>query len=152
MHCLNLKITYQCTNHCSFCFSSYLANEQISVNGLVKAIVDGRSRGCKELVISGGEPTLLPDVIPSDAGWILISLHRTVTHLVEVFKHLRVGRRCVVAHGSLTVNEVYVSQTQQVCVVAVIHIAWVHAKTFFLVVGIASHQMLGTIAATCGIP
>ena len=63
MHCLNLKITYQCTNNCSFCFSSYLANEQISVNGLVKAIVDGRSRGCKELVISGGEATLLPDVI-----------------------------------------------------------------------------------------
>lgn len=63
MHCLNLKITYQCTNKCSFCFSSYLANEEISVNGLINAIVDGRSRGCKELVISGGEPTLLPDVL-----------------------------------------------------------------------------------------
>jgi len=63
MHCLNLKITYQCTNHCSFCFSSYLANEQISADGLFKAIDDGYSRGCRELVISGGEPTLLPDVV-----------------------------------------------------------------------------------------
>ena len=63
MHCLNLKITYKCTNHCSFCFSSYLANEQISINGLFKAIDDGYHNGCRELVISGGEPTLLPEVI-----------------------------------------------------------------------------------------
>ena len=33
MHCLNLKITYQCTNQCSFCFSSHFANERTSVTG-----------------------------------------------------------------------------------------------------------------------
>lgn len=34
-----------------------------SVDGLVKAIIDGKKNGCNELVISGGEPTLYPDVI-----------------------------------------------------------------------------------------
>ncbi len=63
MHCLNLKITYDCTNKCRFCFSSYLKDNIISVDGLIKAVEDGNANGCNELVLSGGEPTLYPDVI-----------------------------------------------------------------------------------------
>lgn len=63
MHCLNLKITYDCTNHCSFCFSSYLKNISISLESLKQAIVHGSENGCNELVLSGGEPTLYPEYI-----------------------------------------------------------------------------------------
>lgn len=63
MHCLNLKITYNCTNDCSFCFSSYLKNNVIDLDGLKQAVIQGANNGCTELVISGGEPTLLPDTI-----------------------------------------------------------------------------------------
>lgn len=63
MHCLNLKLTYNCTNNCSFCFSSYLKNNIITDEGLIDAIKQGYQNGCRELVLSGGEPTLLPDTI-----------------------------------------------------------------------------------------
>ena len=63
MHCLNLKITYRCTNQCSFCFSSYLKDEQISEEGLLSAIKRGREQGCNELVLSGGEPSVRPNVL-----------------------------------------------------------------------------------------
>lgn len=63
MHCLNLKITYRCTNKCAFCFSSYLAGTEISTDRLISAVANGYDKGCRELVISGGEPTLLPDVV-----------------------------------------------------------------------------------------
>lgn len=63
LHCLNLKITYDCTNKCQFCFSTYLKDNIISVDGLLKAIEDGITNGCDELVLSGGEPTLYPDII-----------------------------------------------------------------------------------------
>lgn len=63
MRCLNLKITYDCTNKCQFCFSSYLKDTSISLDGLIKAVENGRNNGCNELVISGGEPTLYPDNI-----------------------------------------------------------------------------------------
>lgn len=63
MHCLNLKLTYKCTNQCSFCFSSYLANKVLSIDGLLAAVNSGYSCGCRELVLSGGEPTLVPDVM-----------------------------------------------------------------------------------------
>ena len=35
----------------------------IYVDGLIEAIIDGKKNGCNELIISGGEPTLFPDVI-----------------------------------------------------------------------------------------
>lgn len=63
MHCLNLKLTYNCTNNCSFCFSSYLKDNVISLEGLLEAVKHGAENGCNELVLSGGEPTLLPDSI-----------------------------------------------------------------------------------------
>lgn len=63
MHCLNLKLTYDCTNRCSFCFSSYLKKEKIEIDGLLCAVEEGWRRGCNELVLSGGEPTLCPDVL-----------------------------------------------------------------------------------------
>lgn len=63
MHCLNLKLTYKCTNQCSFCFASHLSNTNMSLDGLLSAIDLGYSHGCRELVLSGGEPTLVPDVI-----------------------------------------------------------------------------------------
>ena len=63
MHCLNLKITYECSNRCSFCFSSYLKNSHIDKDSLLKAVAKGRDQGCNEMVISGGEPTLCPDLI-----------------------------------------------------------------------------------------
>ena len=63
MHCLNLKITYQCTNHCSFCFASHLTEERISADGLTIGLRDGYSKGCRELVLSGGEPTQYPELM-----------------------------------------------------------------------------------------
>ena len=61
MRCLNLKLTYACTNCCSFCFSSYLKDEVIGEAGLLREVEEGYRRGCRELVLSGGEPTLCPD-------------------------------------------------------------------------------------------
>lgn len=63
MHCLNLKITYNCTNNCSFCFSSYLKDNVMSLVGMKNAVKQGRKNGCNELVISGGEPTTIPETI-----------------------------------------------------------------------------------------
>lgn len=63
MRCLNLKITYECTNDCSFCFSSHLKNSIIPLESLLNALTEGFENGCRELVISGGEPTLFPDKI-----------------------------------------------------------------------------------------
>lgn len=63
LHCLNLKITYNCTNNCSFCFSSYLKDNVISLEGLKSAVKKGFDNGCDELVISGGEPTSVPKTI-----------------------------------------------------------------------------------------
>lgn len=65
MHCLNLKITYECTNNCFFCFSSYLQKNVITLNGILDAVKRGYNAGCRELVISGGEPTLFPNIIKS---------------------------------------------------------------------------------------
>ncbi len=63
MHCLNLKITYDCTNHCSFCFSSYMKGTRIPLESLKEAVLEGHRNGCNELVLSGGEPTLYPEYI-----------------------------------------------------------------------------------------
>lgn len=63
MHCLNLKLTYNCTNHCSFCFSSRLSGNEITLEGLKRAVEVGYKSGCREIVISGGEPTLVPGFI-----------------------------------------------------------------------------------------
>lgn len=63
MHCLNLKITYECTNKCSFCFSSYLKETVINMRDIINALKSGFKNGCRELVISGGEPTLFPNKI-----------------------------------------------------------------------------------------
>lgn len=63
MHCLNLKLTYDCTNNCSFCFSSYLKDNIITYEGLADAVIKGFNNGCRELVLSGGEPTLLAGTI-----------------------------------------------------------------------------------------
>lgn len=60
LHCLNLKITYECTNDCSFCFSSYLKDNIMSMHGMKEAIKKGYDNGSRELVISGGEPTTKP--------------------------------------------------------------------------------------------
>lgn len=63
MRCLNLKLTYQCTNKCGFCFSSYLKDEAIGEAGLLREVEEGYRRGCRELTLSGGEPTLRPDTL-----------------------------------------------------------------------------------------
>ena len=63
MRSLNAKLTYRCNNNCKFCFSSYLKDVQISLDALLKAVDYGYERGCRSLVLSGGEPTLLPDAM-----------------------------------------------------------------------------------------
>lgn len=63
MRCLNLKLTYECTNKCSFCFSSHLVGQDMSMDGLLSSVKSGYLRGCRELVLSGGEPTLVADVL-----------------------------------------------------------------------------------------
>lgn len=63
MHCLNLKVTYNCSNDCSFCFSSYMKDVVIPLENLKTAVIQGHKKGCNELVLSGGEPTLFPEYI-----------------------------------------------------------------------------------------
>ncbi len=63
MHCLNVKLTYKCSNQCRFCFSSYLHSVQPSKDSILSAVEEGYSKGCRELVLSGGEPTLVPDLV-----------------------------------------------------------------------------------------
>ena len=58
MHCLNLKLTYDCTNDCAFCFSSYMKNETLSFSSLLNTIEKGYRNGAREIVLSGGEPTI----------------------------------------------------------------------------------------------
>ena len=76
MRCLNLKITYDCTNNCSFCFSSYMKGKVIPLNSLREAVIHGASNGCNELVLSGGEPTIYPNYVAelidlaSDNGYL----------------------------------------------------------------------------------
>ena len=65
LHCLNLKLTYKCTNRCPFCFSKHLSNNEITLDGLKKAIEIGFSSGCREIVLSGGEPTIVPEILTS---------------------------------------------------------------------------------------
>lgn len=63
MRSLNAKLTYRCTNNCQFCFSSYLKDVKITFAALLKAVDYGYERGCRSLILSGGEPTLLPDTV-----------------------------------------------------------------------------------------
>ena len=60
MRCLSVKLTYGCNNDCPFCFAGQLRGESISLPGILDAIETGFARGCRALVLSGGEPTLMP--------------------------------------------------------------------------------------------
>lgn len=63
MQCLNLKVTYACTNSCTFCFSNARATVgNRSYDELAKQIREGLTRGCRHLVLSGGEPTLFREL------------------------------------------------------------------------------------------
>ena len=57
MHCLNLKLTYDCSNDCKFCFSKHLKGQNLPLNDLLKVIEKAYSDGAREIVLSGGEPT-----------------------------------------------------------------------------------------------
>jgi len=63
MHSLNLKVSYKCSNNCSFCFASELSGLAISEAGIMKAVESGYASGARQLVISGGEPTLFPGLM-----------------------------------------------------------------------------------------
>ena len=63
MRCLNVKLTYDCNNDCPFCFACMLRGERISLPGILRAIETGYERGCRSLVVSGGEPTLMPSLV-----------------------------------------------------------------------------------------
>jgi MoaA/NifB/PqqE/SkfB family radical SAM enzyme len=63
MRCLNVKLTYDCNNDCPFCFACELRGERISLPGILHAIEKGYARGCRSLVLSGGEPTLMPSLV-----------------------------------------------------------------------------------------
>lgn len=58
MRCLNVKLTYRCTNNCRFCFSAHMQDVVISDQSLFSSIEKGYLQGCRSLVVSGGEPTL----------------------------------------------------------------------------------------------
>lgn len=58
MQCLNIKITYKCNNSCSYCFSSDLKEIELDIEELKLVIDKGYRKGCRGLIISGGEPTL----------------------------------------------------------------------------------------------
>ena len=65
MHCLNVKVTYQCCNKCSYCFSNSYKNINISLEELKYAVSNGYDRGCRSIILSGGEPTYDEDKLIS---------------------------------------------------------------------------------------
>lgn len=58
MQCLNVKLTYDCSNECSYCFSKNMKNIKIDIQKLKKTILEAYKNNCRGLIISGGEPTL----------------------------------------------------------------------------------------------
>ena len=113
MHCLNLKITYDCTNHCSFCFSSYMNNTSMTLDKLKHAVIQGHESDCNELVLSGGEPTLYPHY---------------VMELLHVAKDLNYKKFIIQTNGyGLAINSDFVSlldhmaKTSDVCLSFSVH-------------------------------
>lgn len=58
MQCLNVKLTYDCSNKCSYCFSANMTNIEIDIQKLKNTIIQAYKNNCRGLIISGGEPTL----------------------------------------------------------------------------------------------
>lgn len=52
-----LKINYTCNNNCIFCHEEH-RNLTYNVKDIKKRITQLKKEGCKEIIISGGEPTL----------------------------------------------------------------------------------------------
>lgn len=61
MRCLNIKLTYDCNNRCLFCFSQRFRETKVNLKEVLCQITEGYDRGCRHLVITGGEPTLKID-------------------------------------------------------------------------------------------
>ena len=59
-----LRTTRRCNNHCIFCHDSEIQNgELIETDILRQEIRNARQNGYSRLILSGGEPTIHPDII-----------------------------------------------------------------------------------------
>jgi len=58
-----LKVGYKCNNNCVFCHSAPHRGNDASFDALEKKIVTAASLGAQMLVLSGGEPTIRPDLL-----------------------------------------------------------------------------------------
>jgi len=59
-----LRTTRRCNNHCIFCHDSEIQNgELIKTDILRQEIRNARQNGYSRLILSGGEPTIHPDII-----------------------------------------------------------------------------------------
>jgi MoaA/NifB/PqqE/SkfB family radical SAM enzyme len=67
---LSLQITPQCNNQCLFCNQGCQDRKQkISLDQIKNIISEGARKGCQLLTITGGEPTLKPDVLISSVKY-----------------------------------------------------------------------------------
>ncbi|MBW1811772.1 MAG: radical SAM protein [Deltaproteobacteria bacterium] len=58
-----LKVGYKCNNNCVFCHSAPHRGSDSSFATLEKKIITAASLGAQTLVLSGGEPTIRPDLL-----------------------------------------------------------------------------------------
>lgn len=61
---MSLVLTHQCNKACPFCVDLYRGREEImTMSSLDKAIGFARSRGIRDMLLTGGEPTLHPHIV-----------------------------------------------------------------------------------------
>ena len=89
---LRLRLTVACNERCTYCYnddgSTAEASELIGLSDACRALAEARARGIDEVMVTGGEPTLLPwlpDVLhaAADHGFRKILLQTNATRIAE---------------------------------------------------------------------
>jgi len=80
---LILNLTYQCNNHCAFCAVGDRSAGASSAEAHVRILRDHAERGMRLLDLDGGEPTLVPHLVP----------------LIRIARRLGFERVCVTTNG-----------------------------------------------------
>ncbi|MDO8507034.1 MAG: radical SAM protein [bacterium] len=61
---INLTVTHDCTRRCLFCVDRYRGSgEMVSLDAVHRVAAFASRRGIKDILITGGEPTLHPDIV-----------------------------------------------------------------------------------------
>ncbi len=57
-----IKLSYECNNNCLFCHAKRFSDSRLSSEGAFKKIEAAKKTGAKEIILSGGEPTIRKDI------------------------------------------------------------------------------------------